>query len=74
MPVISNDSGELQSSRAMELRTKALVYTRTAVKNVAAPRVTANVAIIVLCVFSGSLKLGTTPGGGCGRFIIMENL
>lgn len=49
----------------MELRIKALVYIRTAVKNVAAPSVTANVAIIVLCMFSGSVELGMTPSGGC---------
>ena len=58
----------------MELMIKAFVYIRTAVKSVAAPRVTANVAIIVLWMFSGSIELGMTPGGGCGRFITMENM
>ena len=44
---------------------KALVYSRITVNTVAAPKVTANVAIIMLCVFSGSIKLGITPSGGC---------
>ena len=61
----SGDSGELQSSEATELRMKALVYIRIQVNNVAAPKVTANVAIIMFCMSSGSTKLETTPSGGC---------
>ena len=63
--VTSSDSGELQSSSTMEFRMKALVYIRTAVKNVAAHRVTVNVATIVPCMLSGLIKLGLTPSGGC---------
>ena len=53
---------------------KAFVYIRTAVKSVATPRVTANVAIIVLWMFSESTELGVTPGEGAGRAITMENM
>ena len=53
---------------------KAFVYIRTAVKSVATPRVTANVAIIVLWMFSESIELAVTPSGGCGRVITMVNM
>ena len=74
MMFISSDNGELQSSSAMDLMIKAFVYIRTAVKSVATLRVTANVAIIVLWMFSGSVELGMTPGGGWGRVITMVNM
>ena len=44
---------------------KALVYIRITVNNVAAPKVAANVGIIMSCMSLGSTKLGTTPSGGC---------